>query len=68
MILKKNVGYMDSLLRAIIGTLIVALGIYFNSYWGFIGLIPVISGAVSFCPVYRFMRISTLNPNVEREN
>jgi len=68
MIIKKNVGYMESILRVILGTFIVALGIYFDSYWGFIGLIPVFSGAVSFCPVYRYMNISTLNPNLEREN
>ncbi len=68
MILKKNVGYTDSILRVILGTLIIGLGIYVDSYWGFIGLIPVLSGAVSFCPVYRFLNASTINPNLEREN
>lgn len=68
MILKKNVGYIDSIIRVVLGTLIVAIGLYYNSYWGFIGLIPVISGAISFCPVYRLLGITTMNPNLEREN
>jgi hypothetical protein len=68
MILKKNVGYVDSIIRVVLGTLIVGIGLYYNSYWGFIGLIPVISGAVSYCPVYRIFRTSTMNPNLEREN
>lgn len=68
MILKKNVGNMDSIIRVVLGTLIIALGLYFDSYWGFIGLIPVISGAISFCPIYRVLRMSTMDPNLEREN
>ncbi|MCC5906161.1 MAG: DUF2892 domain-containing protein [Balneolaceae bacterium] len=68
MILKKNVGNIDSIIRVVLGTLIVAIGLYYNSYWGFIGLIPVISGAISFCPVYRLLGTSTMNPNLEREN
>lgn len=68
MILKKNVGYIDSIVRVFLGAVIVAIGLYFESYWGFIGLIPVISGAVSFCPIYRIFNASTLGPGLEREN
>ena len=68
MILKKNVGYIDSIIRVIIGALIVGLGLYFDSYLGFIGLIPVFSGAVSFCPVYRLLNMETTRPNIERAN
>ncbi len=68
MILKKNVGYTDSIIRVIIGALIVGLGLYFDSYWGFIGLIPVFSGAVSFCPIYQLLKMDTSKPNIERAN
>jgi len=68
MILKKNVGYIDSIIRVIVGALIVGLGLYFDSYWGFIGLIPVFSGAVSFCPIYRLLNMETTKPNIERAN
>lgn len=68
MILKKNVGYIDSIIRVIIGALIIGFGLYFNNYWGFLGLIPVFSGAVSFCPVYQLLKIETTKPNLERAN
>jgi hypothetical protein len=68
MILKKNVGYLDSIIRVTLGTLIIAAGLYFDSYWGFVGLIPVITGAVSYCPLYRVFGIETCNPNAERAN
>jgi hypothetical protein len=68
MILKKNVGYVDSIIRVVIGALIVGIGLYFDSMWGLVGLIPVVSGAVSFCPVYKALSIDTAKPNVERAN
>lgn len=68
MILKKNIGYTESVIRVVIGSLIVVAGLYVDSYLGLIGLIPVISGAVSFCPLYRFLNLSTMNPTLEREN
>ncbi|TVR34444.1 MAG: DUF2892 domain-containing protein [Balneolaceae bacterium] len=68
MILKKNVGYVDSIVRVVVGASIVGIGLYFDSMWGLVGLIPVFSGAVSFCPVYRWLSIDTAKPNVERAN
>lgn len=68
MILKKNVGYMDSIIRVTLGTLIIAAGLYYDSYWGFLGLIPVFSGGVSFCPIYKLFNYETTNPNAERAN
>lgn len=71
MILKKNVGYIDSIIRVVLGALAVGLGFYYGGYWfllGIVGLILVSSGTLSFCPVYRMMKVSTMNPNLEREN
>jgi len=68
MILKKNVGYLDSVLRVLLGAIIVTAGFFFDTYWGFLGLILVFSGGVSYCPVYRMLGKETTLPNVEREN
>lgn len=68
MILKKNVGHIESIVRVTIGALIMAAGLYFDSWWGFVGLIPVFSGGVSFCPIYRALDIDTTEPNTERAN
>lgn len=71
MILKKNVGYIDSIIRVVLGAIAVGLGFLYGGYWlllGFLGLILVSSGTLSFCPVYRLMKISTIDPELEREN
>lgn len=68
MIMKKNVGNWDSIIRVVAGAIIVSLGLFYNNYWGFIGLILVFSGVVSFCPVYKLFNIATVSPDLEREN
>lgn len=68
MILKKNVGYLDSVIRVLIGSVIVAAGLYVNNLWGFIGMILVFTGALSYCPIYRILNTTTISPDLEREN
>lgn len=68
MILKKNIGYLDSVIRTVIGAIAIIVGFYLESYWGLLGLLLVFSGALSYSPVYRIMKISTMNPDLEREN
>jgi len=71
MILKKNVGYVDSIIRVVLGAIGVGLGFYYGGYiliLGILGLILIASGTLSFCPFYRLMKISTMNPDLEREN
>ncbi|REL37930.1 DUF2892 domain-containing protein [Rhodohalobacter sp. SW132] len=66
--MKKNVGFSDALLRVVLGMIILFAGLWYDSLWGFLGLIFIASGALSFCPVYRVMNIETCTPNLEREN
>ena len=50
--MKCNVGGMDRMARILIGLVIILAGIWFESWWGLIGLFPVLSGAFRFCPAY----------------
>lgn len=50
--MKCNVGGADRVLRIIIGLLILGLGIYFQSYIGLIGLVPLFTGIFRICPAY----------------
>ncbi|WP_234571350.1 YgaP family membrane protein [Rhodohalobacter sp. 614A] len=68
MIMKKNVGYWDSIIRTIAGGIIVSLGLFYENYWGLAGLILIFSGVVEFCPIYRLLHFTTMDPNLEREN
>lgn len=55
----KNVGGIDKKLRIIVGAVIVGAGIYFQNYWGAIGLIPLLTGLMNWCPLYSVFGIKT---------
>ena len=57
--MKRNVGSLDRILRIIIGTIIIAVGINAENWWGTIGLVPFITGLIGWCPLYIPLRIST---------
>ena len=57
--MKRNIGNVDRIIRVVIGLVLVALGIYFNSWWGVIGLIPLITAAIGWCPLYAPFGLST---------
>lgn len=47
-----NVGKRDRAVRMVVGCTIVLLGVAVQSWWGAIGLIPLITGLVRWCPAY----------------
>lgn len=57
--MKANVGKIDKTLRIIAGIAIIVAGIFFQSWWGAIGLLPLITGSLNWCPVYIPFGIST---------
>lgn len=57
--MKINVGNSDKTIRIILGIVIIALGFYYESYWGAIGLIPLITGIIGTCPIYSLFNLST---------
>ena len=57
--MKCNVGKIDKSVRIIVGIGIIAIGIYFQSWWGAIGVIPIFTAAIGWCPAYIPFGIST---------
>ena len=62
-----NVGIIDRVLRIVVGLALigVALGLFGPAYqtvWGWIGLIPLATGLVSWCPAYTIFGIKTCKP------
>lgn len=55
----KNVGNSDKMVRIALGVLLIAIGFYYQSWWGLIGLIPLLTGIINFCPLYRILGINT---------
>ncbi len=57
--MKKNVGNADKILRVIIGIGIIGAGVYYQSWWGAIGAIPIVTAAINFCPAYAILGLSS---------
>ena len=57
--MKCNIGTTDKTVRVIIGLIIIVLGFYFKSWWGAVGLLPIITGLIGWCPAYLPFGIST---------
>ncbi|MCB0213402.1 MAG: DUF2892 domain-containing protein [Anaerolineae bacterium] len=57
--MKQNVGSIDRIVRILLGLVIIALGFYFNSWLGAIGIIPLFTATVSWCPLYMPFGLST---------
>lgn len=55
-----NVGGIDRVLRIVAGLVIFSLVfIGPQTPWGWLGLIPLLTGAVGFCPLYPILGVST---------
>ena len=57
--MKANVGSTERTLRIIAGIVIIAIGIYFGSWWGVIGIVPLFTGLFRFCPLYTMLGMNT---------
>ena len=58
--MKFNVGGLDRLLRIVVGLALIALAAtHVVGWWGWLGVIPLLTGIVRFCPVYRLLGIRT---------
>ncbi len=58
----KNVGSIDRGLRIVIGAILVALVFYMPdpfSPWGWIGVVPLATGLIGWCPPYSILGINT---------
>ena len=64
----KNVGGLDRVLRIVIGLALLgfALNIAFPAtgynQLGWLGLVPLLSGLLGYCPIYAVAEISTATP------
>jgi hypothetical protein len=55
-----NMGTVDRLARAVVG--LVLLSLVFigpQTAWGWIGVIPLATAAIGFCPAYRLIGVRT---------
>jgi len=64
--MKLNVGTVDRTIRIVLGLAICAAGLYFQNWFGLIGLVPLGTGLIGWCPAYLPFGISTCKPRAEK--
>lgn len=57
--MKMNVGKADRIVRIVLGLVIIGIGVWLKSWWGLIGLIPLGTALINFCPIYHLLGVST---------
>ncbi|MDE3165666.1 MAG: DUF2892 domain-containing protein [Acidobacteriota bacterium] len=56
----KNEGMADRLIRVVIGAALLSL-VFLGpqTAWGYVGLVPLLTGAIGYCPAYKLIGLST---------
>jgi hypothetical protein len=58
--MKQNVGSIDKILRIVVGiALIAATALHALPVWGYIGIVPLVTGIAGFCPAYALLGVNT---------
>jgi len=57
--MNKNVGQIDRVIRTVAGLAIIGAGIYFQSWWGAVGLVLLGTALMGWCPPYALLGINT---------
>ncbi len=58
--MQANVGGIDRALRIVVGLALISLVFVGpKTLWGLVGIVPILTGLVRFCPVYPLLGINT---------
>jgi len=64
--MKCNSGGLDRILRIVVGLVLVALAATdMVGAWGWIGVVPLLTGAIGFCPAYTLLGMNTCKTKAE---
>ena len=58
--MKPNVGGIDRILRIVIGLVLIGLAATGTvGWWGWLGVVPLATGALGWCPPYALLGLNT---------
>ena len=58
--MKKNVGGIDRTLRIVLGLVLIGLAATGTvGLWGYVGVVPLLTGLVGWCPPYKLLGWNT---------
>ena len=62
-----NIHSVERVLRVVIGTFILSLAFWGPvSAWGYLGLVPLLTGILGYCPPYALLGINTCKVKAEK--
>ncbi|VVB76192.1 Uncharacterised protein [Candidatus Tiddalikarchaeum anstoanum] len=64
--MEKNVGIIDRIIRLILAFIFFYLGLTINPLFYILALICSITAATSYCTIYKFLKITTINNKIEK--
>lgn len=64
--MNRNVGRIDQWLRIVLGIALIAWAALGGPAWAWVGAVPLATGLVRFCPLYRLLGIDTCRVRATR--
>lgn len=55
----KNMGNIDRVIRVVAGLVLIGLALVGGQIWGWIGVVPLLTGLLGRCPAYSLLGINT---------
>jgi len=65
--MEPNVGTVDRVIRIVAGLAVIGAGVYYQSWWGAVGLVLLLTGLMRVCPGYMPFRMSTCGRKPEEK-
>ncbi len=63
--MKQNVGRVDRWIRIAVGIVVLSLLVFISGparWFGLVGLVPLITGILGYCPIYSLLKMKTNDP------
>ncbi len=65
--MRTNEGLLDRIIRVVLGVVLIALAVTGRwAPWGWIGVLPLITGLIGFCGLYQILGIKTCPVQTEK--
>jgi uncharacterized membrane protein len=58
-LMKRNMGKSDKVVQLVVAAGVIAAGVVFQSWWGVVGAVPILTALMGRCPPYALLGINT---------